>query len=171
MGGGLPNFWFNDIMELIMINKIRLIILACAITLSVQAKQLTFGTEVNESLLVNISTLLAEPEKYMDKKVTVSGMIVGVCAKRGCWVDLASDAKFEKLRIKVRDGDMVFPMAAKGRDALAMGTLKSIELDLEQTKKYKSHLAKRNGETFDPTTVTQAMKLYQLTPDGVKILD
>jgi hypothetical protein len=39
--------------------------------------------------------------------------IVGVCSHRGCWVDIASDAKFDKLRIKDRDGDMVFPLLAK----------------------------------------------------------
>ncbi|NRA82743.1 MAG: DUF4920 domain-containing protein, partial [Gammaproteobacteria bacterium] len=68
---------------------------------------------------MKISTLLASPNDYLDKKITVAGTIIGVCQKRGCWMSLASDAKFEKLRLKVRDGDMVFPMTAKGRKALA----------------------------------------------------
>ena len=98
-------------------------------------------------------------------------MIVGVCSKRGCWVELASDAKFEKLRIKVRDGDMVFPMTAKGKQAFATGTLTEIKLDLEQTRRYKMSLAKRNGDTLKVDDITEPMAIYQLSPIGVKILD
>ena len=92
-----------------MINKqFWVICLSLLFTASVVGKELAFGEQVDESKLVKISTLLKSPKDYLNKKVTVSGAIVGVCSKRGCWAELASDAKFEKLRIKVRDGDMVF---------------------------------------------------------------
>ena len=112
--------------------------------MAVQAKELTFGATVDKSAHVQISDVLASPDKYLNKNITVSGMIVGVCSKRGCWMELASDAKFEKLRIKVKDGDMVFPLTAKGREALAMGQLKAIQLDLEQTRRYKGKNCKTN---------------------------
>ena len=140
-------------------------------TTFVNAEELNFGESVNQSTLIEISTLLSAPTQYLDKQVTVKGTIVGVCTKRGCWVDLASDAKFEKLRIKVRDGDMVFPLTAKGRDALATGILKEIKLDLEQTRRYKAHLAKRQDEEIDLQSITEPMAIYQLSPFGVKILD
>ena len=135
------------------------------------AEELIFGEAINESAKVKISTVLANPESYLDKEVTVKGTIVGVCSHRGCWMELASDARFEKLRIKVRDGDMVFPLHAKGRQALAKGKLKAIELDLEQTKKYKAQTAKRRGESIDVASITTPMSIYQLAPIGVKILD
>jgi hypothetical protein len=136
-----------------------------------EAKELTFGEAVDVKDTMKISTLLASPSQYVDKQVTVAGTIVGVCKKRGCWMSLASDAKFEKLRIKVRDGDMVFPMSAKGRDALATGVVKEIKLDVEQTRNYKAFLAKRLGEKFDVASITSGMSLYQLSPIGVTILD
>lgn len=135
------------------------------------AKTLDFGDVVDVTTTIKISTLLASPANYVDKKVTVAGTIVAVCEKRGCWMNLASDAKFEKLRIKVRDGDMVFPMSAKGRNAIVTGYLKETKLDLKQTKRYKASLAKRLGEHFDDTAVTTGMSIYQVTPSGVTIVD
>jgi len=154
------------------IKKILLLsITLVAMCAPVSAEELLFGEAVNEKVKVNISTLLANPEQYLDKEVTIAGTIVGVCSHRGCWVDIASDAKYEKLRIKVRDGDMVFPLHAKGRQALATGKLTAIELSLEQTKKYKTHLAKRRGETIEPESISETMSIYQLSPIGVKVLD
>ena len=154
------------------IKIISLLILSLvAMSPSVFAEELFFGEAINEKAIVNISTLLANPEQYLDKEITVAGIIVGVCSRRGCWVDIASDAKFEKLRIKVRDGDMVFPIHAKGRQALATGKLTAIELSLEQTQKYKTDLAKRRGETIKPESIIAPMSIYQLSPIGVKVLD
>jgi len=152
-------------------NLLWVVCLSLGFTTSILAKTLTFGEAVDEGSVTNISTILESPVEYLDQKVTVSGMIVGVCSKRGCWVELASDAKFEKLRIKVRDGDMVFPMTAKGKQAFATGTLTEIKLDLEQTRRYKMSLAKRNGDTLKVDDITEPMAIYQLSPIGVKILD
>ncbi len=154
-----------------MIKSLFTLLLFISLTALVNAEELNFGESVDQSALIEISTLLSTPVQYLDKQVTVKGTVVGVCSKRGCWVDLASDAKFEKLRIKVRDGDMVFPLTAKGRDALATGILKEIQLDLEQTRRYKAHLAKRQNEEIDPLAITEPMAIYQLSPVGVKILD
>ncbi|MEM9103888.1 MAG: DUF4920 domain-containing protein [Pseudomonadota bacterium] len=135
------------------------------------AKPLHFGETVKEEQVTPISKLLETPENHVGKKVTVSGTIVGVCQKRGCWVDLASDKRFQKLRLKVRDGDMVFPLHTKGRKAIATGTMNAIPLSLPQTKHYLASLAKRDGEKFDPESVTEPMSIYQVVPVGVKILD
>ncbi len=154
-----------------MIRTLMQVLLLTVMAFSLQAKEQTFGDAVSEDKLVAISTILASPSDYLNKTVTVKGAIVGVCEKRGCWMELASDAKFEKLRIKVKDGDMVFPVSAKGSQALATGILKEVKLSLENSKKYLASVAKRKGETFDVSKVTQGVSLYQLVPVGVKILD
>jgi hypothetical protein len=66
---------------------------------------------------------LREAEHFIRKLIGVANeyslvevgqtQIVCVCRHRRFWVDIASDAKFEKLRIKARDGDMVFPLLSK----------------------------------------------------------
>ncbi|MDU0113491.1 DUF4920 domain-containing protein [Psychrosphaera aquimarina] len=130
-----------------------------------------FGTGADMTQLAKISSILAAPERYMSSPITVEGAIVKVCSKRGCWMELASDKKFQTLRIKVRDGDMVFPMAAMGKVAYATGQLKALELSLEQSKKYLAYLAQENDEQFDANSVTQAMTIYELSPTGVTIKD
>ncbi|BAJ02787.1 DUF4920 domain-containing protein [Shewanella violacea] len=144
---------------------------AALMSICVQAKVQEFGDRVDDSNLVEISTILAQPEDYLNEPVTIGGTIIGVCEKKGCWMELASDSKFEKLRIKVRDGDMVFPVSTKGRQAIAKGQLNPIHLDLSQTKHYLAMQAERKHEDFEPNSVTEALTLYQLVPSGVKILD
>ena len=76
------------------------------------AKKYGDGVELEESM--KISALLMFPDGYVGKTVRVEGRIVGVCAKRGCWMELAGDREFESMRIKVDDGVIVFPADAKG---------------------------------------------------------
>lgn len=140
-------------------------------TAQVCAKSLDFGTPVDKNLLTPISTILQNPDGYLNKMVTVEGTIVGVCEKRGCWLDFASDKQYEKLRIKVKDGVMVFPLSAQGRKALATGTLKKISLSLEKTIAYLAHQAEHHDKPFDPASVTEPIVFYQLSPEGVSILD
>lgn len=128
-----------------------------------------FGNGAQMDKLVAISTILATPEKYLNKEITVAGTIVSVCGKRGCWMKLASDKRFQTLRIKVKDGDMVFPFSAKGEKAFATGKLVPIKLSKEKAIAYLSHLAEDAKEEFDPSTVTGEMTIYQLSPNGVTI--
>ena len=130
-----------------------------------------FGEGVNRDYLVPVSTLMDSPEDYLENAVTIEGTIVGVCEHRGCWMTIASDKRFQTLRIKVKDGEMVFPLTARGKKALATGQLQALRYDLEQTREIKAHYAKEAGEAFDAASVTEPMTMYQLVPTGVSILD
>ncbi|WP_417346184.1 DUF4920 domain-containing protein [Ferrimonas sp.] len=119
--------------------------LALCLTATVQAhssghdESLDFGTPVDAGNITKISTLMASPDSYLDKQVTIEGTIVAVCEKRGCWMKVASDKQFQNLRVKVKDGEMVFPVSAKGSTAIATGKLQKLEYDLERTRKMKAH--------------------------------
>ncbi len=90
-----------------------------------------YGDEITLEEKTSISEILANPADYEGKKVLVEGTVVGVCAKRGCWIDLASDKEFEKIRIKVNDGEIVFPMEAKGKKALVEGEVFAFTYETE----------------------------------------
>lgn len=149
----------------------HIVLFLLALAFNANAEPLLFGESVDESKLIAISSIMSTPEEFVGKTVTIEGTIVGVCSHRGCWVDIASDARFEKIRLKVRDGDMVFPMHTKGRQALATGKVTAISLSLEQTKRYLASLAKRNDEPFDQSSIANPLSIYQVEPIGVKILD
>lgn len=152
-----------------MTKKIALMVLTLCLAFSASAKKLEFGHGADMSKLQAISTILTTPENYLDQDVTVKGTITAVCQKRGCWMKLASDKRFQTLRIKVRDGDMVFPLSAKGATAYATGKLQAKPMSKEQTIAYLKHMAKEAKESFDPSSVKEGMTMYQLVPTGVTI--
>lgn len=84
-------------------------------------------------------------------------------------MEIAAEESVERLRIKVRDGDMVFPISARGKQAYATGTLMAIPLDLEQTRMYLESQAKKQQQVFEAAEVTELVTLYQLQPSGVEI--
>lgn len=151
-------------------NIMFITLLSMGFTSLVAAKELHFGDSIDQNAKIKVSTLMATPKEYVDKNVTIEGLVVAVCKKRGCWMTIASDEKYQKLRIKVRDGDMVFPMSAKGRKALATGKFTKVELSMEQTINYYKRNAKHDGKKFDPASVTEPFVYYQVVPVGVTIL-
>jgi hypothetical protein len=139
--------------------------------LTFTASAATFGGAVDKTKLVDVADILAKPQNYLQQQVTVKGTVEAVCQKKGCWMQFAADASQPTFRIKVKDGDMVFPVSAKGKTAYASGKLDPIEMDLESTREYLAHKAEEQGEVFDPASVTEAIILYQLVPVAVEIAD
>lgn len=151
--------------------KSRLAMLLAPVFFSVQlmAAPLQFGGSVDKTLITSISEVQANPAQFLGKTITVQGEIVSVCQKKGCWMQLAV-ASSQQLKIKVRDGDMVFPLSARGKQALAMGQLVKTELDLASSREQLAAQAKASGENFDVTTVTKPLVSWQLVPTAVEIL-
>ncbi|MCB0730524.1 MAG: DUF4920 domain-containing protein [Ignavibacteriae bacterium] len=85
-----------------------------------------YGSELTLTEATPISEILADAESFVGKKVLVEGTVVDVCEKRGCWINLSGDKEFETIRVKVNDGEIVFPMEAKGKNALVEGEIFSI---------------------------------------------
>ncbi len=93
-----------------------------------------FGNDLTVKEKTLISKILETPNDFVGKKVLVEGTVVGVCKKRGCWIDIASDKEYEKIRIKVNDGEIVFPMELKGKTALVEGEVYVIQPHPEHKK-------------------------------------
>ena len=101
----------------------------------------TYGKGVDGTGVIKVSELVANAEKYVGQTVRVEGVVIDVCAKRGCWMDLKSDGG--KVRIKVDDGVMVFPMDAKGKHAVAEGVFTKIEMTPDEARALAKHQADR----------------------------
>ncbi len=131
-----------------------------------QLEELNFGLPVDATKLIPISTLMAQPDQYLHQMVTVEGQIVEVCQDRGCWMEIASDAQYQSLRVKVKDGEMVFPVSTKGRIALAMGEFVAL---IDQPCIEKEYDAEGQLQC-DPAVASDAGIRYQVVPIGVRIL-
>lgn len=131
----------------------------------------TFGAGVKLASSTPISSILADPKAFAGKSVRVEGMVVDVCPKRGCWMDLAGQAPGEKLKFKVVDGEMTFPMDAKGKFAVAEGVVSVNELSLEDSVEYAKYQAEEVGKPFDPKSVTGPTTVVRLDGTGAILRD
>ena len=121
-----------------------------------------YGKEITLKNKTKISEIMANPQKFIGKTVLVEGTVVGVCEKKGCWMDIASDAQFQKIKIKVKDGEIVFPMEEKGKTALVEGTVYEIKMTEEQAIAAAKNEAEEHGKEFDPSTIKGPVTLYQI---------
>ncbi len=128
-----------------------------------------FGKEITLEEKTKISEIINAPENFLGKTVLVEGEVLEVCPAAGCWMELKSDDGERKIKIKVRDGDIVFPMSAKGKNAVVEGTVYKIELTKEEAVEYYKHLAEETGKEFDPSTVTGPVTIYQIKGLGAEI--
>lgn len=149
-------------------NKFVILILLF-ISAAVYSQSDNYGKKISLTEKTSISKILAEPEEYVGKTVLVEGEILDVCAMAGCWMELKSDAENQKIKIKVKDGDIVFPVEAKGKDALVEGTVYKIDLTKEEAIEYYEHVAAEQGTEFEASTVTGPVTFYQIKGIGAAI--
>jgi hypothetical protein len=117
---------------------------------------------------VAIATLLAKPADYVGKTVQVKGKITGVCQEMGCWMYVA-DEQGRKIRIKVNDGEIVFPKDGAGRIATAEGVFTKLELTREQAIEAAREEAKDSKKTFDPASIKSGTVDYQIQGTGAVV--
>jgi len=149
---------------------VALIAVAAILATPAFADDKPYGEPLTGTDTVEIGHLLDHPDEYVGKTVRVEGSVSGVCQKAGCWMMLTSlTDESKQIRIKVKDGVIVFPTEAKGSHATAEGVFTKLDLDLEQTRTFLAHQAEEQGQAFDPTTVEEPMVYYQIKGTGAVI--
>lgn len=109
-------------------------------------KSLGEGLKLSEA--TSIASILATPAEYAGKSVQVAGKVEAVCEMRGCWLQLATEAG-EELKVKVEDGVIVFPMASKGKPAVAEGVVETAVVSREEYLAAKLHIEHEGGPKVD----------------------
>jgi len=128
-----------------------------------------YGEKLSDAEVVPVSALLETPDEYVGKTVKIEGRITGVCAHRGCWMELAGDEDFQSMRIKVEDGVIVFPADAVGHMATAEGVFTKIDVSPEQATKMHKAKCTKDGKECDHGPVTEAGVIYQIAGEGALI--
>ncbi|RMH80846.1 MAG: DUF4920 domain-containing protein, partial [Calditrichaeota bacterium] len=104
-----------------------------------------YGAGVTGGTAVAIADILQHPEQYEGREVVIRGTVSDVCTMQGCWIDVADPASGEAIRVKVKDGEIVFPLSAKGHPVAARGVVERLELTEKQARGYFKHLAEERG--------------------------
>ena len=132
----------------------------------------TYGEPITLSEVTQVSSILDDPTAFIGERVLVEGMVVEVCEMRGCWMDIASDREFEKIQVKVDDGVIVFPLSARGHQALVEGVVEVLELTYEEALEQAQNQAMEHGEEFDPSSVPEGPQtIYRIRGLGAVITD
>ncbi len=145
--------------------------LSLYLSTSALAADKVFGERPNLKDTVKISQILDAPEKYLGKVIQVEGIVMDVCPMRGCWMKVKSDRKKENLFIKVNDGEMVFPMSARGKNTVIKGKLVKQVMPVKDVIEVEKARAEKKGEKFDPKSVKGPRTSYMFKPIGVVIQD
>ncbi|MCB1044029.1 MAG: DUF4920 domain-containing protein [Acidobacteria bacterium] len=117
---------------------------------------------------VTISAFESSSPELLGKVIQVTGKVIDVCPAKGCWMVLADGD--HQVKVKVKDGEMVFGKELIGKKVLAEGTVYSFEMTLEDARAYYAHLAEEKGEVFNPESITKGETVYQIGGIGAKVL-
>jgi hypothetical protein len=129
----------------------------------------TYGAGLKLHETMDLSAVLEAPETYEGKTVQVSGVVNEVCPRRGCWIELADAKTSETMRVKVTDGEIVFPLSAKNETAVVEGVVERIEMTEDEYRNWKQHMAEEQGEEFDPASVTGPATIWRIRGEGARI--
>jgi hypothetical protein len=129
------------------------------------AAEIKLGKPLTLKEQTPLATLLGKPADYVGKTVQVKGKVTEVCQMMGCWIDLTNEDG-QKLRIKVKDGEIEFPKDASGRTAVAEGRFDKIELTREQARARAEEEAREKGAKFDPAGIKGPVTIYQIQGSG-----
>ena len=131
-----------------------------------------YGNMSKTQKVYGVDKLIDNKNDYMNSIVKVEGVIEEVCPMRGCWLQVVGESDYNKIRIKVKDGDIVFPLSSKGRKVVAEGQFSVLKLNEKQAKNWKKHLAAEKGIKIDTASIVLTDSdyfEYRLNTNGAEI--
>ena len=132
-----------------------------------------YGDDFNYDSIQSISSLIDNPNQFLDKQIVTEGKIVDVCPMKGCWIEIKDSDSGQIIRVKVQDDIIIFPQDSKGKKVIVNGVFKKIEFTKDQAIKWKIHIAEEKGlklEESDVTLDSSDLIEYRIRGLGAKII-
>ena len=143
---------------------IMTLVLVIALAGTAVAKDKVYGKGVSKGDISKISAIMADTDGFQGKTVRIEGTAVAVCSHRGCWVEIASDTEGETLRLKVTDGEIVFPKKVVGEHIVAEGMFTANHV----TKDHKA-CSHKGGHDEGKEEAGSCTTYYQVTGTGAVV--
>ena len=92
----------------------------------------------------------------------------------GCWIEVKDSYSEEVIRVKVKDGDIIFPKESKNKEVLVEGVFSKLHFTDEQAIQWKIHFAEEKGiqlSSEDITLDASDLVEYRIQGLGAKIID
>ena len=132
-----------------------------------------YGDDFNYDSIQSISSLIDNPNQFLDKQIVTEGKIVDVCPLKGCWIEIKDSHSGQIIRVKVQDDVIIFPEDSKEKKVIVNGVFTKIEFTEDQAIKWKIHLAEEKGlklEESDVTLDSSDLIEYRIKGLGAKII-
>ena len=132
-----------------------------------------YGDDFNYDSIQSISSLIDNPNQFLDKQIVTEGKIVDVCPMKGCWIEIKDSDSGQIIRVKVQDDVIIFPQDSKKKKVIVNGIFTKIEFTENQAIKWKIHLAEEKGlklEESDITLDSSDLIEYRIKGLGAKII-
>jgi len=148
-----------------------LILLFASATIFAGKSDKQYGKELTVKETTPVSNIMENPKNYLGKKVKIEGTIVDVCSKRGCWIDVSGDKPYQKIKVKVNDGEIVFPMESKGKKIVVEGEIYELLTDTEHSPelKHEGENHKEGEDSCEHSTEKKPKTVYQIKGLGAII--
>jgi len=112
--------------------------------------------------------VIAEPLKYNDKDIKLTGKVSGVCQKKGCWMTLTTgEPAAPSVRISFKDYGFFVPKDCLGKTATVEGHFSVKTLSVAEAQHFAEDAAK---EGTAARKVTAPEHTLALVATGVEIL-
>jgi len=140
-----------------------LLALASACSSSPAAER--YGAPLSRSYgqAVPVAELLATPERFDGATLTLVGTVDQVCARKGCWMTLASGAR--EMRVTFQDYGFFVPLDAHGAHVRAEGLFRIQETPVDEAR----HYLEDAGKHAEAATITAPVKSYTFVATGVEL--
>ena len=113
----------------------------------------SYGNSLSDGIIKDVRQLLKNPDEYLNEEILAAGIIKEVCPMRGCWIQISDDSIFGNIRVKVTDGEIIFPKSAKNHNVIVEGTFVRLDLSKEQAVNWKVHLEAEKGIELNPNDI------------------
>ena len=123
-------------------------------TLKSEITMENLGIEISNTDVSSITELLNNPSGYLGNNVIINGTIVDVCPMMGCWIEVKDFTSEEVIRVKVKDGDIIFPKESKNKEVLVEGVFSKLDFTEDQAIQWKIHLAEEKGIQLSSEDIT-----------------
>lgn len=112
-----------------------------------------------------IEKVMKNPNKFADKTVAISGVIVRSCKKEGCWMEMADKVGGKSVRVTFGDHKFFIPLNAAGLQVKSQGTFKTKILP----KDHVDHLINDDGAKFENRNADGTVTEVSFEATGVEL--
>lgn len=146
----------------------RLLLLALPLALAPacrsHAPDVVAGASLNRGAApVALEEVLAAPEAYDGRTLTLVGTAREVCAKKGCWLLMAAGER--ELRMTFQDYAFFVPLDSAGSEVRAEGVFRIQETPVEEAR----HYLEDAGRHAEAQAITAPVRSFTFVATGVEL--